>query len=288
MSPSPSTGSSGSLISTLVPGERARFSELSQEFRQQHFLTGLVLLDLSNTLEIPNQMLQNKAIGTVRYLMSCHDADPRYSDPSAKARVAALYLPLLNILMEALPQLYHWDTKEKSVYTDEAGLITQSVALAIAGGVSVDHSGATGRVSLSSEATRHLLICTLWLMKSLEKSALSQWIAELSTRRVLSVLQLLNLASAAFEYKGKRALKRLPSQIVTTSDIKSRLEDVILGQGSARSEMMMRRKERASGDKLRWRKEQMAYRYVCTTRFYVRLSLKTETFKFCFSYPNFF
>ncbi|XP_014207564.1 dedicator of cytokinesis protein 7 [Copidosoma floridanum] len=260
VSPSPSTGSSGSLISTLVPGERVRFSELSQEFRQQHFLVGLVLLDLSNTLEIPNPMLQNKAIGTIRYLMTCHDADPRYTDSSAKARVAALYLPLLNILMDALPQLYHWDSKEKSVYTDESGSITQSVALAISGGTSVENAGAQCRVSLSSEATRHLLMCALWILKSIEKSALAQWITELSTRRILSILQVLNISTAAFEYKGKKALKRLPSTATATSDIRSRLEDVILGQGSARSEMMMRRKERASGDKLRWRKDQMAYR----------------------------
>ncbi|XP_058798618.1 dedicator of cytokinesis protein 7 [Phymastichus coffea] len=260
VSPSPSTGSSGSLISTLVPGERARFSELSQEFRQQHFLVGLVLLDLSNTLEIPNPMLQNKAIGTIRYLMSLHDADPRYADPTAKARVAALYLPLLNILMDALPQLYHWDSKDKSVYTDETGSITHTVALAIAGGASVEAAGSHCRVSLSSEATRHLLMCALWVMKSLEKSALAQWISELSSRRVLSILQVLNISTAAFEYKGKKALKRLPSQVTATGDIRSRLEDVILGQGSARSEMMLRRKERASGDKLRWRKDQMAYR----------------------------
>ncbi|XP_011501940.1 PREDICTED: dedicator of cytokinesis protein 7 [Ceratosolen solmsi marchali] len=259
-SPSPSTGSSGSLISTLVPAERARFAELSPEFRQQHFLVGLVLLDLSNTLEIPNPILQNKAIGTVRYLMSCHDADPRYAEPAAKARVAALYLPLLNILMDALPQLYHWDSKERSVFTDETGSITQSVALAIAGGAAAEVAGSQCRVSLSSEATRHLLMCVLWLMKSLEKSAVAQWISELSSRRILCILQLLNIATAAFEYKGKKALKRLPSQATATSDIRSRLEDVILGQGSARSEMMMRRKERASGDRLRWRKDQMSYR----------------------------
>ncbi|XP_011297900.1 dedicator of cytokinesis protein 7 [Fopius arisanus] len=258
-SPSPSTGSSGSLISTLVPGERARFSELSQEFRQQHFLVGLILSDLANTLEVPNPMLQNKAIGSVRHLMNLHDGDPRYSDPAAKARVAALYLPLLNILMDALPQLYHWDSKDKSVYTDESGSITQSVALAIAGGGSAD-VGAQCRVSLSSEATRHLLMCFLWVLKGLEKSALAQWCSELSARRVLSFLQVLSIATAAFEYKGKKALKRLPQQATATSDIRSRLEDVILGQGSARSEMMLRRKERITGDKLRWRKDQMPYR----------------------------
>ncbi|KAL7303214.1 hypothetical protein TKK_0004415 [Trichogramma kaykai] len=258
-SPSPSTGSSGSLISTLVAGDRSRFAELSQEFRQQHFLVGLVLLDLSTSLEIRNPMLQNKAIGTIRYLMTQHDADPRLTDPSTKARVAALYIPLLNILVEALNQLYHWDSKERSVCTDENGAITQSVALAIAGSGVSDSSSPTCRVSLSSEATRHLLLCALWIIKSLEKASLIQWINELSPRRVLSILQLLNIATAAFEYKGKKALKRLPSQ-AATSDIKSKLEDVILGQGSARSEMMMRRKERSGGDRLRWRKDQMSYR----------------------------
>lgn len=256
-SPSPSTGSSGSLISTLVPADRGRFSELSQEFRQQHFLVGVVLLDLSNTLEIPNPVLQNKAIGTIRYLMNSHDVDPRYSDPSAKARVAALYLPLLNIIMDALPQLYHWDSKDRN---EESGSITQTVALAISGNMSVDAAGAQCRVSLTSDATRHLLMCVLWILKSLEKSSLIQWCSELSSRKIMNLLQVLNLSLAAFEYKGKRNLKRLPSVAAVTTDIKSRLEDVILGQGSARSEMMMRRKEKSSGDKLRWRKDQMTYR----------------------------
>jgi hypothetical protein len=44
-------------------------------------------------------------------------------------------------------------------------------------------------------------------------------------------------------FQGKTAIKRCAQQnFHKTTDIKSRLEDVILGQGSARSEMMMRRK----------------------------------------------
>jgi hypothetical protein len=44
-------------------------------------------------------------------------------------------------------------------------------------------------------------------------------------------------------FQGKTAIKRCAQQnFRKTTDIKSRLEDVILGQGSARSEMMMRRK----------------------------------------------
>lgn len=38
--------------------------------------------------------------------MTCHDCDPRYADPECRARVAALYLPLLGIVMDSLGQLH--------------------------------------------------------------------------------------------------------------------------------------------------------------------------------------
>lgn len=94
---------------------------------------------------------------------------------------------------------------------------------------------------------------------------LTQWLSELSVNRLTQFLQVLDVSITCFEYKGKKEIKRLTQQnFHKTTDIKSKLEDVILGQGSARSEMMQRRKERTvtsqPGDKLRWRKEQMAYR----------------------------
>lgn len=95
---------------------------------------------------------------------------------------------------------------------------------------------------------------------------LTQWLSELSVNKLTQFLQVLDVCITCFEYKGKKEIKRLNQQQTfhKTTDIKSRLEDVILGQGSARSEMMQRRKERIaaakSGEQLRWRKEQMAYR----------------------------
>lgn len=38
--------------------------------------------------------------------MTTHDSDSRYSDPEARARVAVLYLPLLGIVMDTMPQLH--------------------------------------------------------------------------------------------------------------------------------------------------------------------------------------
>lgn len=42
----------------------------------------------------------------VHNLLSSHDSDPRYADPQVKARVAMLYLPLIGVIMESVPQLY--------------------------------------------------------------------------------------------------------------------------------------------------------------------------------------
>jgi len=50
--------------------------------------------------------LHKKVVNVVHNLLSSHDSDPRYADPEVKARVAMLYLPLIGIVMEALPQLH--------------------------------------------------------------------------------------------------------------------------------------------------------------------------------------
>lgn len=50
--------------------------------------------------------LHKKVINVVHNLLSSHDSDPRYADAEVKARVAMLYLPLIGIVMETLPQLH--------------------------------------------------------------------------------------------------------------------------------------------------------------------------------------
>lgn len=53
-----------------------------------------------------NPVVHNRAIDVVRNLMTSHDTDPRYTLPDVRARVASLYLPLISVIMDALPQLY--------------------------------------------------------------------------------------------------------------------------------------------------------------------------------------
>lgn len=55
-----------------------------------------------------NPSLHGKAIRCVRNLMTTHDLDARYTEPETRARVAVLYLPLLGIVMDTIPQLHSY------------------------------------------------------------------------------------------------------------------------------------------------------------------------------------
>lgn len=80
-------------------------------------------------------------VDTLRNLLAAHDCDPRYSNPDTKGRVAALYLPLLAIVMDSLPILYYTSSESHrgngGNSSDEAFFINnpinQTVAMAIAG-----------------------------------------------------------------------------------------------------------------------------------------------------------
>ena len=73
----------------------------------------------------------------MRNLLSNHDLDIRYTDLEMKARLAALYLPLIGITIKALPQLYDPNTEARyrsaGDFEGEADTINQRVAMAIAG-----------------------------------------------------------------------------------------------------------------------------------------------------------
>ncbi|KAF5303063.1 hypothetical protein FQR65_LT08392 [Abscondita terminalis] len=277
VSPSPSVTSSNSQTSYLSgpPASQERssvFAELSPEYRQHHYLSGLVLTDLATVLlEMPNPVLHAKAVDTVKTLLFWHDSDPRYNMPEARKRVAALYMPLLSVAMDVLPFLHHWPKDKSDRYAAEEintpTNINHNVALAIAGKLphtSCDTFQQQSKTGINAEVTRNLLTCVLWLLKNIERESLSQWLGELTTTRMATLLHLLDACTSCFEYIPRRRLA--PSSVYAhaqvNQDVKSRLEDIILGQGSAR-EMMQRRKgfsQTGNTEKLRWRKDQMPYR----------------------------
>ncbi|KAM9493065.1 dedicator of cytokinesis protein 7 isoform 4-T4 [Clarias gariepinus] len=283
-SPSPSTSSTasqGSAFSCPVQdhGVVSMF-ELSVPFRQQHFLSGLLLSELALILEPDGEgmfFLHKKAISAVHSLLCSHDTDPRYTDPQVRAHIAQLYLPLVPIVMETLSQLHDFSDPSpqrarhaSSVFEDpdpENSTISSSVAMAIAGSPlpyskvsAFTLSALAGRQcsTLSVECSRTLLVCVLWVLKNADAALLERWISELSVLHINRLLDLLHLAISCFEYKGKKALERINSLTFKKSqDMKARLEEAILGTIGARQEMVRRCRERSpygGQENVRWRK----------------------------------
>ncbi|XP_078188196.1 dedicator of cytokinesis protein 7 isoform X36 [Callithrix jacchus] len=298
-SPSPSVSSATSQssgFSTNVQDQKiANMFELSVPFRQQHYLAGLVLTELAVILDPDAEGLfglHKKVINMVHNLLSSHDSDPRYSDPQIKARVAMLYLPLIGIIMETVPQLYDFTETHNQRgrpiciapddYESESGsMISQTVAMAIAG-TSVPQltrpgsfllTSTSGRqhTTFSAESSRSLLICLLWVLKNADETVLQKWFTDLSVLQLNRLLDLLYLCVSCFEYKGKKVFERMNSLTFKKSkDMRAKLEEAILGSIGARQEMVRRSRgqlERSpsgsafgSQENLRWRKDMTHWR----------------------------
>uniref|UniRef100_A0A674KDR4 Dedicator of cytokinesis 6 n=1 Tax=Terrapene triunguis TaxID=2587831 RepID=A0A674KDR4_9SAUR len=277
-SPSPSVSSAtsqGSAFSSPAQDQRvAGMFELSGPYRRQHFLAGLVLTELALILEPDAEgvfFLHKKVISALHNLLCSHDADTRYAAPPVRAHVAQLYLPLLSVVLDALPQLYDF-TGERGRGSGptghDSGTISQSVAMAIAGSP-LPHAhraspfplpAAAPRPAgtLSAEASRTLLACLLWVLKNGDAGVLHSWCAELPPLHLGRLLDLLYLCVACFEYKGRKAFERISSLAFKKSlDMKARLEEAILGTVGARQEMVRRSRERSplgGQESVRWRK----------------------------------
>ncbi|KAM5256423.1 dedicator of cytokinesis protein 7 [Ctenodactylus gundi] len=298
-SPSPSVSSATSQssgFSTNVQDQKiANMFELSVPFRQQHYLAGLVLTELAVILDPDADGLfglHKKVINMVHNLLSSHDSDPRYSDPQTKARVAMLYLPLIGVVMETVPQLYDFTETHNQrgrpmcvaadeYDSDSGSMISQTVAMAIAG-TSVPPltrpgsfllASTSGRQhgTFSAESSRSLLICLLWVLKNADETVLQKWFTDLSVLQLNRLLDLLYLCVSCFEYKGKKVFERMNSLTFKKSkDMRAKLEEAILGSIGARQEMVRRSRgqlERSpsgsafgSQENLRWRKDMTHWR----------------------------
>uniref|UniRef100_A0A7N6FBF6 Dedicator of cytokinesis 7 n=1 Tax=Anabas testudineus TaxID=64144 RepID=A0A7N6FBF6_ANATE len=254
-SPSPSVSSSSGFSTHVQDQKIANMFELSVPFREQHYLAGLVLSELSVILDPDNEGmfgLHKKVVSVVHNLLSSHDSDPRYADPEVKARVAMLYLPLIGIVMETLPQLHDFTGKDfifhKSYHTEYFAVASRQ------------HG------SFTAESSRSLLICLLWVLKNADELVLQKWFTDLSVSQLNRLLDLLYLCVSCFEYKVTSTVNILKlNPCIKSKDMKAKLEEAILGSIGARQEMV-RRKRSPSGsafgsqENLRWRKDMTHWR----------------------------
>ncbi|KAM4809260.1 dedicator of cytokinesis protein 8 [Rhinophrynus dorsalis] len=285
-SPCPSISSENSSSCSSFQDQRiASMFDLSPEYRQKHFLTGLLFTELDAALESEMEgitRVQRKVIGAVYNLLSSHDSDPRCQRTEIRNKIAALYLPLVSTILDAIPQLHDFtvlDTRSGKVRNadeepDTPSTINPSVAMAVAGNqfslktssMTISSMPTKMYPTLSLESTRNLLTCFLWIMKNADQIVIRKWIAYLPTQQLNRVLDLLYMCVSCFEYKGKQSSDRVSSLVLQKSkDVKARLEEALLRGEGARGEMMKRWKtgnDRFAGlnENLRWRKEQTQWR----------------------------
>uniref|UniRef100_A0A673GH40 Dedicator of cytokinesis protein 8-like n=1 Tax=Sinocyclocheilus rhinocerous TaxID=307959 RepID=A0A673GH40_9TELE len=259
-SPSPSTSSQTSSSCSFQDHKITAMFDLSQDFKQRHYLTGLLLTELSTALDMESEgsvtfnVLQQKAISATYSLLCAHDLDQRCARPEVKAKIAALYLPLVGIIIDSINYLDFTGTalhnKGKSGGPEEdpdsITPINQSVAMAIAGNpfntlarnALVSMTGKTTNM-LTAETSRNLLMCFLWIIKNADQNLVQRWTVDMPLSQLSRLLELLTICISCFEYRVK-TLQSLQHHSVTFKNCNDRT----LGQR----------------ENLRWRKDLTQWR----------------------------
>uniref|UniRef100_A0A672S1G6 Dedicator of cytokinesis 8 n=1 Tax=Sinocyclocheilus grahami TaxID=75366 RepID=A0A672S1G6_SINGR len=274
-SPSPSTSSQTSSLCSFQDHKIAAMFDLSQDFKQRHYLTGLLLTELSTALDMESEggRVQQKAINATYSLLCAHDLDQRCSRPEVKAKIAALYLPLVGIIIDSINYLDFTVSDSRGGKGKSGGPeedpdsitpINQSVALAIAGNPFNTLTGKTSNM-LTAETSRNLLMCFLWIIKNADQNLIQRWTVDVPSSQLSRLLELLAICISCFEYRGKQSSDKVSTQALQKSQqAKARLEEALLGGIGARGEMMKRvgGNDRTLGQRenLRWRKDLTQWR----------------------------
>ncbi|XP_030592976.1 dedicator of cytokinesis protein 8 isoform X1 [Archocentrus centrarchus] len=283
--PSISSQSSGSCSYQEQQKILALF-ELSQEFKQQHYLTGLLLTELSAALDMESEggKVQRKSINAIYSLLCAHDLDNRCVKPEVRAKVAALYLPLVGIIIDSTSYLDFTVAESRSGKNKAGGPeddlenvapINQSVAMAIAGNpfntlgrnalISMASMHGKSIATLAADTSRHLLVCFLWVMKNADRNLIQRWTVDMPPSQLNKLLELLTICISCFEYRGKQSSDKVSTQALQKSQqAKLQLEEALLRGMGARGEMMKRvgGTDRTMGQReaLRWRKDLTQWR----------------------------
>uniref|UniRef100_A0A452R7Q9 Dedicator of cytokinesis 8 n=1 Tax=Ursus americanus TaxID=9643 RepID=A0A452R7Q9_URSAM len=233
-SPCPSISSqNSSSCSSFQDQKIASMFDLTPEYRQQHFLTGLLFTELVAALDAE---VQRKAVSAIHSLLSSHDLDPRCVKPEVKVKIAALYLPLVGIILDALPQLYDFtgnDASHPLYFWGSRGSTSSPVSIL----PPASPQPYKQYNMLNADTTRNLMICFLWIMKNADQSLIKKWIADLPSMQLNRILDLLFICVSCFEYKVSA---RWLSLTAKSRDVKARLEEALLRGEGARGEMMRR------------------------------------------------
>uniref|UniRef100_A0A6Q2Z2E9 Dedicator of cytokinesis 8 n=1 Tax=Esox lucius TaxID=8010 RepID=A0A6Q2Z2E9_ESOLU len=240
-SPCPSISSQSSSSCSLQEQRILGLFDLSQEFKQQHYLTGLLLTELSAALDMESEggKVQRKAINATYSLLCAHDLDHRCARPEVRAKVATLYLPLVGIIIDSINYLDFTGTGPAP--SEAAAVLCVCVwecILRRSFPVSPLNQSGKAVATLSAETSRNLLVCFLWVMKNAERSLIQRWTVDMPPAQLNRLLELLTICVSCFEYRVKTSERSLTQALQKSQQAKMQLEDSLLRGIGARGEMM--------------------------------------------------
>ncbi|KAL6064625.1 Dedicator of cytokinesis protein 9 [Balamuthia mandrillaris] len=163
----------------LPPKPLKAISSLLEEFKQKHFMAGLLIEHASLYVDHPEKQIRSKAVETVRKLIISHCIDERYaSKPVLLSRIANTYFPFVAMILP------HTETYELR----------------------------------DLDERRNLLIAWLWVLKHADPALKKDWWKKESRSHILLFLDTLKLCVDTFQYIGKKKLeKRMTASQVNTS-----------------------------------------------------------------------
>ena len=236
--------SSSTLSADSVVGDT-----LSVEFKQTHFLMGLLLQELKLLLPTAYLQLQKSIITIICQVSQFIDRDKRYQQPFVKAKVVSLFMPLIKIIvtnkecLSPAPKPYLDSAFRNSA---EATSALESAMSKIAG-MEPTTQNAQPKNQLNADLSRNLLSLFLWTFKNLDPELLINWWLELSETSLIKLVQVIGLCVSMFEYRGRDALNK---EAIKSEEVKQKIEGLFFGNIGARNDMIMRRKQSAMSSKV--------------------------------------
>jgi hypothetical protein len=134
-------------------------NKLLDELSRKHFLAGLLLRLLNAHLSHREKSVRLTAISTVKAIMNKHDVEKEIQEPEVKAKIAAMYLPVLSIVIDHLKTVRESDIDEK----------------------------------------REILVCFLWVLRNIAPAVLCKWWRKETQARLVLFIEVLMQCTEAFE-----------------------------------------------------------------------------------------
>eukprot|EP00053_Salpingoeca_punica_P019708 m.201446 g.201446 ORF g.201446 m.201446 type:complete len:1981 (-) comp17705_c0_seq2:210-6152(-) len=177
------------------------FDALTAGFVHGHYLAGLLLGEMQDAMNSTNKDHRMHAWATLRSILVNHDEDPRYSDPVKRARVVALYFPIVTMILNYEPLLAPQNggavisamsprrdktMRRKSMYGKPKG------------------------AELPLQEQKEILLVFFHVIKSVDSSLVQQWWKRrLARKDVEMVLELLVLGNELFRYEGAGRIRAM-------------------------------------------------------------------------------